>query len=172
MSRQHTAIRPDGYTYLELRSLLNATMDSGLSALMRGHPGVGKSTLAAELATNRNLELIDIRLAQRDPAELAGVYFPITKKIASLYAPDWVKRACERPRLVFLDEINAGSIASSGGIKSYWSTRRTVCFHPDTLVLRWNLTTTMPLPQLSSALCNRFVHFALRVDADCWLAWQ
>ncbi|MEE2788007.1 MAG: AAA family ATPase [Myxococcota bacterium] len=177
MSRQKTAIRPDGYSYTELQALLDVTLDAGLSALMRGHPGVGKSTLAAELAEKRNLELIDIRLAQRDPAELAGVYFPNhNENCLALYAPDWVKRACERPGLVFLDEINAAVTRLHQAAAYQIVLEHRVgpfVFHPNTVVLAaGNLDEDNAIvAQLSSALCNRFVHYSLRVDADCWLAW-
>ena len=65
-----------GYTYDQLFPLLRATLESGVSALLLGPPGVGKSSLAAELARAMRRRLIDIRLAQKDPAELGGVYFP------------------------------------------------------------------------------------------------
>jgi hypothetical protein len=59
-------------------------------------------------ADRLGLPLIDIRLAQREPADLGGVYFPDRdRQVLSLYPPDWVRQACEEPCLVFLDEINA-----------------------------------------------------------------
>ena len=44
------------------------------------------------------LPLIDIRLAQRDPSEIGGVYFPDRERAElSLLAPPWVRQACEAP---------------------------------------------------------------------------
>ena len=108
MARNQNGIRTDGYSYPEVKSLVEITLEAGISALVLGHPGVGKSAMAAELAHEYDMPLIDIRLAQRDPAELAGVYFPDhSQNCLSLYAPDWVMRAVAEPVLVFLDEINA-----------------------------------------------------------------
>ena len=177
MIQSASSIRQDGYTYTELRSLLNATLDAGLSALMRGHPGVGKSSLAQELAQARGLPLVDIRLAQRDPAELAGVYFPDHQRTClSLYAPDWVKQVCEKPGLVFLDELNSAVTRLHQAAAYQIVLEHRVgpfIFHPDTLVLAaGNLAEDNAIvTELSSALCNRFVHYTLRVDTDCWLAW-
>ena len=73
---QPLAFQVEGYAFQEVRRLVALTLQSGISVLLRGHPGVGKSSLAEELAKAMGLEMVDIRLAQRDPAELAGVYFP------------------------------------------------------------------------------------------------
>ncbi|MBU1410793.1 AAA family ATPase, partial [Myxococcota bacterium] len=66
----------EGTPYELLLPLVGAILTTGTSVLLRGHPGVGKSSLAAELARHMNLPLVDIRLAQRDPADIGGVYFP------------------------------------------------------------------------------------------------
>ena len=65
-----------GYTFDQLFPLIRSTLDAGISVLLLGAPGIGKSTLAADLARVMKKSLIDIRLAQKDPAELGGVYFP------------------------------------------------------------------------------------------------
>ena len=98
----------EGYAFDDIRRLVGVTLQAGISVLLRGHPGVGKSSLAAELADAMNLEMVDIRLAQRDPAELAGVYFPDRENgELALFPPAWVRQACAEPTFVFLDEVNA-----------------------------------------------------------------
>jgi MoxR-like ATPase len=64
----------EGYSYLDLKKLLSITLEENISALVLGHPGVGKSTLAQELAAEAGLPLHDIRLAQREPADLWCVF--------------------------------------------------------------------------------------------------
>ena len=39
-----------GYTFDQLFPLIRATLDAGISVLLLGSPGIGKSTLAMELA--------------------------------------------------------------------------------------------------------------------------
>ncbi len=167
----------EGYAYDELIGLVDTSLGAGLSVLVRGHPGVGKSTMAAQLARQLELPLEDIRLAQREPADLGGVYFPDRERgVLSLFPPDWVRRVCDAPALVFLDEINAAVTRLHQAAAYQIVLERRVGpfrFHPDTRVMAaGNLEEDHAIvTPLSTALSNRFVHFVLRVDADAWLRW-
>jgi len=167
----------EGYAFDDVRRLVAVTLQAGISVLLRGHPGVGKSSLAAELADAMNLEMVDIRLAQRDPAELAGVYFPDRENgELALFPPAWVRKACAEPTFVFLDEVNAAVTRLHQAAAYQIVLERRVGpfqFHPDTVVMAaGNLEEDNAIvTQLSSALCNRFAHFVLKVDAQAWLSW-
>jgi len=166
-----------GYAYPDLLPLVEATLEAGISVMLRGHPGVGKSSLAADVARRMGLPMEDIRLAQRDPAELAGVYFPDRERqVLSLFAPEWVRRACDEPVLVFLDEINAAvtRLHQAAAYQIVLERRvGTFVFHPGTRVMAaGNLEEDNAIvAALSSALCNRFAHFTLRVDVAAWMRW-
>lgn len=169
--------RPRGYIWLELKDLVKATLESGVSCLILGHPGVGKSALANAIAGELNIPLIDQRLAQKDPAEINGVYFPDQQKgTLKLLAPDWVKKACDEPCFVFLDEINA-AVSKLHQAAAYQIVLEhrvgPFIFHPKTVVMgAGNLEEDNAIvAPLSSALSNRFAHFELRVDKKSWVEW-
>lgn len=168
---------PEGYTYQQLLPLVGGMLHSGISVLLRGHPGVGKSSLARELSQAMNLPLIDIRLAQRDPAEIGGVHFPDReRKVLDLFPPQWVRNACSEPSFVFLDEINAAVTKLHQAVAYQIVLEHRIgefAFHPGTVVMAaGNLEEDNAIvTALSSALCNRFAHFILRVDARTWLDW-
>ena len=168
---------PEGYTYDELLPLVRTTLEAGISVLVRGHPGVGKSALAAEVAAAMGLPMQDIRLAQRDPAELGGVYFPDReRRELALLPPSWVREVCERPGFVFLDELNAAVTRLHQAAAYQIVLERRVGdfrFHPETVVMAaGNLEEDGAIVSpLSSALCNRFAHFVLRVHVPTWLRW-
>ncbi len=170
-------IAPDGYAWSELHRLVGTTLRAGISVLLRGHPGVGKSTLAATLAAEMGLPLIDIRLAQRDPADLCGVWFPDKeRRVLEAYPPDWARQAAAAPAFVFLDEINAAvtKLHQAAAYQIVLEKRvGAVQFHPGTVVMAaGNLEDDNAIvTALSSALCNRFAHFTMRVDAQGWLDW-
>ncbi|MFM7109884.1 MAG: hypothetical protein ACKO26_01985 [Planctomycetota bacterium] len=123
------------------------------------------------------LELVDIRLAQRDPADVAGVYFPDDKRTQlNLLAPDWVAKAVSKPVLVFLDEINAAvtKLHQAAAYQIVLEHRvGPFQFHKGTVVLAaGNLEEDNAIvTPLSSALSNRFAHFRLRVDTKSWVEW-
>jgi hypothetical protein len=167
----------EGYGYEQVRPLVLAALEAGLSVLVRGHPGIGKSALAQDLAATMGLPLVDIRLAQRDPAEVAGVYFPDRDRhTLELMAPDWVRQACEAPTFIMLDEINAAvtKLHQAAAYQIVLEHRvGPFQFHPGTVVMAaGNLEEDRAIvTPLSSALCNRFVHFIMRPDVESWLAW-
>jgi SpoVK/Ycf46/Vps4 family AAA+-type ATPase len=176
-SAKTAPVLPEGYTWPELHRLVGTTLRAGISVLVRGHPGVGKSTLAARLATEMGLPLVDIRLAQRDPADLAGVWFPDPASgTLRPFPPEWALAAAARPTFIFLDEINAGvtRLHQAAAYQIVLDRRvGTVQFHPETVVMAaGNLEEDNAIvTPLSSALCNRFAHYTLRVDARSWLDW-
>ncbi len=167
----------DGYSYPELFPLVKAFLQTGVSVLVRGHPGVGKSTMARELARDLALPLVDIRLAQRDPAEIGGIYVPDRdRNVLSLLPPEWVKRACAEPCFVFLDELNAAVSKLHQAVAYQIVLEHRIgefVFHPQTVVMAaGNLEEDRAIVStLSSALNNRFAHFVLRVDAKTWVEW-
>lgn len=168
----------EGYAYPDLLPRITHALRCGLSVFVRSSPGLGKSTMAHEIAeTKLKLPMIDIRLAQKDPAEVGGVYIPNHEtKTLQLYAPDWVQLACKAAHFVFLDEINAAvsKLHQAGAYQIVLEHRvGPFQFHPETVVMAaGNLEEDEALAvPMSSALQNRFVHFVLRCDADAWIRW-
>lgn len=166
-----------GYTYDQLLPLVRSTLEAGISVLVLGAPGIGKSTLAVELARVMKKTLIDIRLAQKDPAELGGVYFPNREtQTLELLPPSWVRQACSEPCLVFLDEFNAAvtKLHQAAAYQIVLEKRiGEFQFHPGTVVLAAGNREddNAIVTPLSSALCNRFAHFEMRIDVESWLKW-
>jgi hypothetical protein len=166
-----------GHSWPELMNLVPAALEAGVSTLILGHPGLGKSAFAAILAERYDLPLVDIRLAQQEPADLAGVYFPNKERnCLDLLPPNWVRDLVERPAFLFLDEINAAVSQLHQAVAYQMVLERRLgpfAFHPGTMVLAaGNLEEDAALASpLSSALANRFAHFRMRVDAEAWLDW-
>jgi len=160
--------------YKEVKKLVKIALEENISVLVLGHPGVGKSTMARELASEFGLPLIEKRLAHTDPSELVGIQVPTRDGKLTTLAPDWVP--CDKPAFLFFDEINAG-VTKLHQAAAYQilldRAAGSVKFHPDTKIMAaGNLEedNAIVVP-LSSALNNRVVHFILEPDVDTWLEW-
>jgi hypothetical protein len=167
----------EGFSYPTLKPLIKQSLKAKSTVLLRGNPGVGKSSLANEISDEFGMQMIDIRAAQKDPAEIGGVYIPNKELTAmKLLAPDWVDECCKNPRFLFLDEINAAIPKVMQAALYHIILEHRVgpfTFHPETVVMAaGNLEEDEALAvPMSSALQNRFRHFTMRVDATAWLRW-
>lgn len=165
----------EGYTYSQLIPLVKECLDEGQSVLLLGHPGIGKTTLSRQMAEKEfKLPYIDLRVAQRDPAELGGMGYP-DKDTGTVrwLKPSWFPEVAS---LINLDEINSGvtklhqsccyQIMLDHGIGSFK-------FPPGTKIMgAGNLEEDNAIvTPLSTALLNRCASFLMRVDTREWLQY-
>jgi MoxR-like ATPase len=57
------------------KELVYDVLKAKLVPFLQSSPGIGKSSLAKQLAEENDLELIDVRLSQLDPTDLSGLPF-------------------------------------------------------------------------------------------------
>lgn len=92
-------------SFLETAKLLSPWV----TILMRGGTGIGKSYMAHYLGKHFNLPVIDRRLSQLTEGDVIGL--PSTDgNVTRFNPPDWFKRACDEPVILFLDEINRATV--------------------------------------------------------------
>ncbi len=65
----------------DIKIALNKLASEQLPGMMWGSPGIGKSSIVAQLAEEQHRKVFDIRLALLDPTDLRGIpfYNPQTK---------------------------------------------------------------------------------------------
>ncbi|MFO8232894.1 MAG: AAA family ATPase, partial [Longimonas sp.] len=84
-----------------------------LSVMMWGPPGIGKSSIVAQLAADSSMQLIDLRLSQLAPSDLRGLPVPQPDdKIATWYPPEFLPQSGRG--ILFLDELNMAAPAVQG----------------------------------------------------------
>ena len=96
-------------------SVVPHILDAKLPVLLRGRHGGGKSEVVYQTAAVRGLPVVERRASQMTEGDLLGL--PATadtdidgRKAPTWNAPDWLVTACERPVLVFLDEVDRATL--------------------------------------------------------------
>lgn len=153
---------------------------------LKGSPGIGKSDIIKQVAKVLNLKVIDIRLAQSDPTDLAGfpVRNPQTNRME--YAPlDTIplegdeipiNPKTEQPYagwLILFDEITSAAPAVQAASYKIILDRlmnQTPIHNKVSIVTAGNLESDRAIVmKMSTALKSRFFHYHLETNLDEWL---
>ena len=143
--------------------------------MLWGPPGVGKSSLIAEACRSHGIELIDIRLAQRDPVDLRGLPVPKGDRVDWLLSSDWPRDPDSRGIILF-DELTAVDRSLQVAVYELILDRRLGSMYqvPDgwLMVAAGNRGSDRAVSTvMSSALANRFCHIEVEPDSEDWQRW-
>ena len=150
------------------------------SILLRGPHGIGKSQvvrLAAKLIADReglaDYPVIDRRLSQMSEGDMIGL--PSTDgEVTRFNPPDWYKRACDRPQVLFLDELNRATHEVMQAAFQVVLDRELNGWklHPQTRVFAAvNASQEYTVNEMDPALLDRFWTIDLKPDTKDWLEW-
>ena len=90
----------------DLTKSLQALIVQKEPAFLWDAPGVGKSYIVKQIADEKGVEFIDLRLALMDPTDLKGIPFYDKETHTALWAsPAFLPR--EGEGILFLDELNS-----------------------------------------------------------------
>lgn len=152
---------------------LRVLIRAGLPVFVWAGPGVGKSSVVAQVAAELKLRLRDVRALLLDPVDLRGLPFLGSDGRSKWATPDFLPQDGEG--ILFLDELNAAPAMVQASCYQLILDRRLGEYAlPDgwSIVAAGNrdsdraATTRMPTP-----LRNRFVHLDFEVDLQEWCEW-
>jgi len=151
--------------------------------LMRGPTGIGKSFLAADLAKELGLPMIDVRGSTMDESKVTGIPDFIASKehgVATFVLPSWFVRACKEPCVILLDEINRSmpqvmpaffqvvldrSLGNDAG-------GMPMQLHPESRVVACgNFGSEYDVTQVDPALLRRFWTQDIECTNEDWIIW-
>lgn len=140
--------------------------------MLHGSPGVGKSQVVKQVATELGMELIDLRLSQLDSADLRGI--PTVKTGKTDWAtPKFLPTSGKG--ILFLDEINSAPQATQAAAYQLVLDRKLGDYElPDewVVVAAGNrMSDRAIVNQMSTALKNRFMHLEYHVHNEDWEQW-
>ena len=153
---------------------ITALVEQKVPSFLWGAPGIGKSSIIKQIADEKGMEFIDLRLALMDPTDLKGIPFYDKESHTALWAPPaFLPKSGEG--ILFLDELNAAPPSVQSSAYQLILDRRIGEYELPkgwAIVAAGNrdgdrgVTYRMPAP-----LANRFVHFEMEVDVDDWRYW-
>ncbi len=155
----------------ELKSTLDRFVMASLrhSIMIWGAPGIGKSSIVAQVAQTHNLEFTDLRLSQLAPTDLRGLPVP-ENGVSRWFPPIFLPRAGRG--ILFLDELNMAPPALQGVAQQLILDRKVGEYIVPEGWFIWAAGNRkedrasvfdMPAP-----LANRFVHFEVEPDFDAF----
>lgn len=155
-------------------AVLRTAVLAKIPAMMWGPPGIGKSDLVRQLCEDHGLELRDVRISQLDSVDLRGI--PHRENGRTVWnPPDFLPHDLDSRGILFLDEINSGSVGTMAAAYQLVLDRRLGNYE---LPAGWavlaagnRLQDRSIVNQMPMALRNRFIHIEVEVNLDDWRHW-
>jgi len=160
----------------DITKTINKLIDVQLPVFVWGAPGIGKSSIVKQIAKEKEMEFLDLRLSLLDPTDLKGIPFFNAQTQEGVWAkPSFLPSDPDSRGILFLDEINTAPPAVQASAYQLILDRKVGEYE---LPKGWSIVAAgnrendrgvvykMPPP-----LANRFVHFEMEVDFDDWKAW-
>jgi hypothetical protein len=144
--------------------------------LLRGRHGIGKSTVVYQFADKNNMEVVERRASQMTEGDLVGLP-TIENKSTTFNPPDWFKSACDRPVVLFLDEVDRATLEVRQGIFELTDSRKLNGhnLHPDTLVFAavngGEHGSQYQVGEMDPAELDRWTVFDIDPTVEDWLSW-
>ena len=155
----------------------NPDLAGSLPAIMlRGAPGVGKSTIVRSVAKELGIGFIDVRLAQMERVDFAGLP-SVREGMTEWNVPSFWPRDMKSKGIILLDEITSAPSDCQVAAYSVVLDRRIpnsnyVLPNGWLIVAAGNRTCDRAvIKTMSSALANRFVHFEVEANSEDWVKW-
>ena len=144
--------------------------------LLRGRHGIGKSTVVYQYAAQQNMEVVERRASEMTEGDLVGLP-SIEANSTRFNPPDWFKTACDRPVVLFLDEVDRATLEVRQGIFELTDSRKLNGhkLHDDTLIFAavngGEHGAQYQVGEMDPAELDRWTVFDIEPSVEDWLAW-
>lgn len=141
-----------------------------------GPPGIGKSSIVSQVAKDRDLGFIDLRLSLLDPTDLRGIPFFNAHDNSAVWAKaSFLPDGSIKEGILFLDELNtAAPMVQASAYQLILDRKIGEYTLPDgwAIVAAGNRESDRGVVfRMASPLANRFVHLDMEVDLEVWQNW-
>jgi len=141
-----------------------------------GPPGIGKSSIVSQIAKEKNIGFIDLRLSLLDPTDLRGIpFFNTVKEIALWAPPSFLPDGSQQEGILFLDELNtAAPMVQASAYQLILDRKIGEYSLPNgwAIVAAGNRESDRGVVfRMAAPLANRFVHLEMEVSVEDWKKW-
>jgi len=157
-------------------SIVGHVTDVRKPVLLRGRHGIGKSTVVYQYADSVNLPVVERRASQMTEGDLVGLPV-ISDNSTTFNPPDWFKKACDEPVILFLDEVDRATLEVRQGIFELTDSRKLNghTLHQDTLVFAavngGEHGSQYQVGEMDPAELDRWTVFDIEPTVEDWLLW-
>lgn len=141
-----------------------------------GPPGIGKSSVVAQIAKEEGIAFIDLRLSLLDPTDLRGVPFFDAQNNSAVWAPpSFLPDGSQEKGILFLDELNTAAPMVQASAYQLILDRKIGEYRlPDgwAIIAAGNRESDRGVVfRMASPLANRFVHLEMESSVEDWRNW-
>ncbi len=141
-----------------------------------GPPGIGKSSIVAQIAKEREIAYIDLRLSLLDPTDLRGIPFFNAETKEAIWAPaSFLPDGSKKEGILFLDELNTSAPMVQASAYQLILDRKIGEYTlPDgwAIVAAGNRESDRGVVfRMAAPLANRFIHLEMEASVSDWKAW-
>ena len=161
-------------TPAQLKQFLTTLVTNSLqtSIMIWGAPGIGKSSIVQQLAVDRKIGFVDLRLSQLAPTDLRGL--PVAEDgVSKWYPPDFLPN--DGTGILFLDELNMAPPALQGVAQQLILDRQVGSYKLPANWFVWaagnRKEDRAAVFDMPSALANRFLHLKVDPNFECFKAY-
>jgi hypothetical protein len=141
-----------------------------------GPPGIGKSSIVAQIAEEKGIAFVDLRLSLLDPTDLRGIPFFDAKDNSAVWAsPSFLPDAGQKEGILFLDELNTAAPMVQAAAYQLILDRKVGEYRlPQgwAIVAAGNRESDRGVVyRMAAPLANRFVHLEMEPSTGDWRSW-
>ncbi|HHD77746.1 MAG TPA: AAA family ATPase [Campylobacteraceae bacterium] len=141
-----------------------------------GPPGIGKSSIVSQVAKEKGIGYIDLRLSLLDPTDLRGIPFFSTETEEAVWAPaSFLPDNSQSEGILFLDELNtAAPMVQASAYQLILDRKIGEYTLPDgwAIVAAGNRESDRGVVfRMAAPLANRFIHLEMEASLTDWKAW-
>ncbi|HHD81038.1 MAG TPA: AAA family ATPase, partial [Campylobacterales bacterium] len=154
----------------------SSLIEAQIPVFVWGSPGIGKSSIVKQIAMEKELEFVDLRLSLLDPTDLKGIPFFDKDNHEAIWAsPNFLPKNPNSKGILFLDEINTAPPSVQASAYQLVLDRKVGDYE---LPKGWSIVSAgnnesdrgvvyrMPPPP-----SNSFVHLSMEVSFSDWKVW-